>query len=134
MYLLWYAAIVVALEVGCGGARWTVFGQLIGIVSAVVFSIAEQPSWNAPVVRLARTPLPAICTVSLSAHVGWFVTVVSTILENAQFNHTQISKLLPVLTLSKSHIHNLGIQRPFLHENSVSASHSRLSRLELKTV
>lgn len=72
-YLLWNTAIVGTLEIGFAITNGTVFRQFVTVITAIIFSVAEQPFRNATVIRLTRATLPTGCTITLSTHVGRFV-------------------------------------------------------------
>lgn len=72
-YSLWNAPIVRALEVRLLLTGRAILGLLIAAVATIVLSVAEQPLGNAPVVGLARTPLPSRRAIPLSTHVRWLI-------------------------------------------------------------
>lgn len=75
-----HASIIGALEVHIGIALWTVLRTLVGTVAAVILAVTEQPFWNASVVCMTRTTLPSGRAILLTAHVRWFVAIVSAII------------------------------------------------------
>lgn len=52
--------------------------QWFSYCSTQYLSITEQPLRYASIVGLARTSLPAGCTISLAAHVSWLVRIITT--------------------------------------------------------
>lgn len=93
--LFWNASVVVTLEVRLRITFGAIFRQLVAIVAAIVLTIAEQPLRNAPVVGLSGATAPPGSTIPLSAHVGWFVRVIATIV--IEIAHPQLWNTATVL-------------------------------------
>lgn len=77
--LLRYTPHIFASKVCFRVACWTILWQLIRSVSAIVFSITEQPFRYASVVRCAWASSPSSCTILLPTHVGWLIRIVTAI-------------------------------------------------------
>lgn len=93
--LFWNAPVIVALEVRLRITLGTILRQLVAVVTAIVLTIAEQPFRNATVVGLSGTTAPSSSTIPLSAHVGRFVRVITTIV--IEVAHPQLRNTATIL-------------------------------------
>ena len=78
-HLLGYTTSVSTFEVSLLLAHWTILGQLVSSISAIIFSITEEPLGNAAVVCMTGASLPSCSAVSVPADVRRLVTVVTAI-------------------------------------------------------
>lgn len=91
-----HASVVSTLKVHVGIAFRAALWTLVGTVTAIIFTVAEQPFRNASIICVSRTTLPSSRTIPLSAHVRWFVAVITAVI--VRVAHPQFGDALAVFT------------------------------------
>jgi len=78
-------------------ASRTVLRQLVRIVSAIIFAIAEEPLWNAAVISASRTALPTSGAVALPALISRLVRIITAVI--VEIAHPQFWNAATILAL-----------------------------------